>query len=71
MGGAQAIAALTYGSGPIPPSDVVVGPGNKFVTAAKSLVSGQVKIDMLAGPSECLVLGNLIFSWMIIYFNFN
>jgi len=55
VGGAQAIAGLTYGVGPIPPCDAVVGPGNKFVTAAKSLVAGRVAIDMLAGPSECLV----------------
>ena len=55
VGGAQAIAALAYGVGPIPPCDAVVGPGNKFVTAAKSLVAGRVAIDMLAGPSECLV----------------
>lgn len=42
VGGAQAIAAFAYGSGPIPAMDVIVGPGNKFVTAAKSLVSGDV-----------------------------
>eukprot|EP00029_Vermamoeba_vermiformis_P007657 TRINITY_DN3373_c0_g1_i1.p1 TRINITY_DN3373_c0_g1~~TRINITY_DN3373_c0_g1_i1.p1 ORF type:complete len:1492 (+),score=442.42 TRINITY_DN3373_c0_g1_i1:647-4477(+) len=58
VGGAQAIAAFAYGSGPIPAMDVIVGPGNKFVTAAKSLVSGDVKIDMLAGPSECLVVAD-------------
>lgn len=43
VGGAQAIAALAYGAGPIPAMDVIVGPGNKFVTAAKSLVSGDVR----------------------------
>lgn len=56
VGGAQAIAALAYGAGPVPPVDVIVGPGNRFVTAAKQLVSGRVRIDMLAGPSELVVL---------------
>ena len=42
----------------IPPCDAVVGPGNRFVTAAKQLVAGKVAIDMLAGPSECLVLAD-------------
>lgn len=55
-GGAQAIAALAYGAEPIPACDAVVGPGNKFVTAAKKLISGDVAIDMLAGPSELVVL---------------
>ena len=58
VGGAQAIAALAYGCGPIPPSDVVVGPGNKWVTAAKSAVSVDTRIDMLAGPSELLVIAD-------------
>lgn len=57
-GGAQAIAALAYGAGPVPACDVVVGPGNRWVTAAKSLVAGHVVIDMLAGPSELLVLAD-------------
>jgi histidinol dehydrogenase/phosphoribosyl-ATP pyrophosphohydrolase len=57
-GGAQAIAALAYGAGPVPPCDCVVGPGNKFVTAAKSIVFGRVSIDMLAGPSEVLVFAD-------------
>jgi phosphoribosyl-ATP pyrophosphohydrolase/phosphoribosyl-AMP cyclohydrolase/histidinol dehydrogenase len=56
VGGAQAIAALAYGAGPVPAVDVIVGPGNRFVTAAKQLVSGRVRIDMLAGPSELVVL---------------
>jgi len=56
IGGAQAIAALAYGAGPVPACDVIVGPGNRWVTAAKQLVSGQVGIDMLAGPSELVVL---------------
>ena len=57
-GGAQAIGALAYGFGNIPPSDVIVGPGNKWVTAAKSLVSGICAIDMLAGPSEVLIIAD-------------
>ena len=57
-GGAQAIAALAYGAGPVSSCDVVVGPGNRFVTAAKQLVAGSVAIDMLAGPSELVVLAD-------------
>lgn len=57
-GGAQAIAAMAYGVGGIPPCDIIVGPGNKWVTAAKSLVYGKCAIDMLAGPSECLVIAD-------------
>ena len=53
VGGAHAIAALAYGAGEVLTAcDAVVGPGNAFVTAAKSLVAGSVAIDMLAGPSE-------------------
>src|SRR2546428_8784453 len=53
VGGAQAIAALAFGAGPIPPCDVIAGPGNRYVTAAKQLVSagGRVAIDMLARPA--------------------
>ncbi|EGD73441.1 hisD [Salpingoeca rosetta] len=58
VGGVQAIAAFTYGAGDVPVCDAIVGPGNKFVTAAKSLVAGSVAIDMLAGPSECLVVAD-------------
>ncbi len=58
VGGAQGIAALAYGAGTIPACDVVVGPGNRFVTAAKQLVTGQVGIDMLAGPSELVILAD-------------
>jgi ATP phosphoribosyltransferase len=58
VGGAQAIAALAHGAGQVPPVDVIVGPGNQYVTAAKQLVSGLVKIDMLAGPSELLVVAD-------------
>lgn len=58
VGGAQAIAALALGAGDIPACDAVVGPGNRWVTAAKQLVSGFVRIDMLAGPSELVVLAD-------------
>lgn len=58
VGGAQAIAALAYGTASIPTVDVIVGPGNKWVTAAKQLVVGRVGIDMLAGPSELVVLAD-------------
>ncbi|MEO1227639.1 MAG: histidinol dehydrogenase [Myxococcota bacterium] len=58
VGGAQAIAAFAHGAGPIPACDAIVGPGNKWVTAAKQLVAGLVKIDMLAGPSEVLVIAD-------------
>ena len=57
-GGAQAIAALAYGAGPVPACDAVVGPGNRWVTAAKQLVAGLVRIDMLAGPSELVILAD-------------
>jgi len=59
VGGAQAIAALAYGVGDgVPACDIIVGPGNKWVTAAKSIVSGVCGIDMLAGPSEVLVIAD-------------
>ena len=58
VGGAQAVAALAFGAGPVPACDIVVGPGNRWVTAAKQLVAGQVAIDMLAGPSELVVLAD-------------
>jgi phosphoribosyl-ATP pyrophosphohydrolase/phosphoribosyl-AMP cyclohydrolase/histidinol dehydrogenase len=58
VGGAQAVAAMAYGIGPVPRCDVIVGPGNKWVTAAKSLVSGICAIDMLAGPSEVLIIAD-------------
>jgi phosphoribosyl-ATP pyrophosphohydrolase/phosphoribosyl-AMP cyclohydrolase/histidinol dehydrogenase len=58
VGGAQAIAALAYGAGPVPACDVVVGPGNRYVTAAKHLVSNTVGIDTLAGPSELIVFAD-------------
>ncbi|OQR99252.1 histidinol dehydrogenase [Achlya hypogyna] len=58
VGGAQAIATLAYGIEGVPSCDIIVGPGNKWVTAAKSLVYGKCAIDMLAGPSECLVIAD-------------
>ncbi len=58
IGGAQAVAALAYGTDTIPRVDKVVGPGNAYVTAAKKLVMGDVGIDMLAGPSEVLILAD-------------
>lgn len=56
IGGAQAVAALAYGTKTIPPVDKIVGPGNAYVAAAKRRVFGTVGIDMIAGPSEILVL---------------
>lgn len=58
MGGAQAIAALAYGTESVPKVDKIVGPGNIFVATAKKLVYGTVDIDMIAGPSEILVLAD-------------
>jgi histidinol dehydrogenase len=58
VGGAQAIAALAYGTETVDPVDKIVGPGNAYVTAAKKLVMGDVGIDMLAGPSEVCVLAD-------------
>jgi histidinol dehydrogenase len=56
VGGAQAIAALTYGTKTIPRVDKIVGPGNAYVTTAKKLVSFDCSIDFLAGPTEAIVL---------------
>ena len=58
VGGAQAIAALAYGTGTIAPVDKIVGPGNAYVAAAKRRVFGVVGIDMIAGPSEVVVLAD-------------
>ncbi|HEV8381191.1 MAG TPA: histidinol dehydrogenase [Gemmatimonadales bacterium] len=57
-GGAHAIAGLAFGAGPLRPCDVIVGPGNRYVIAAKQIVAGSVAIDMLAGPSELVVLAD-------------
>ncbi len=66
IGGAQAIAALAYGTGSIPKVEKIVGPGNIYVATAKKLVFGQVGIDMIAGPSEILVIcdGNTDPDWI-------
>ncbi|WP_333828106.1 histidinol dehydrogenase [Pararhodobacter sp.] len=58
IGGAQAIAAMAYGTETIAPVDKITGPGNAFVAAAKRRVFGRVGIDMIAGPSEILVIGD-------------
>ena len=56
IGGAQAVAALAYGTESVPPVDKIVGPGNIYVATAKRHVFGKVGIDMIAGPSEILVV---------------
>jgi histidinol dehydrogenase len=56
VGGAQAVAALAYGTESVPPVDKIVGPGNIYVATAKRAVFGQVGIDMVAGPSEILIV---------------
>jgi histidinol dehydrogenase len=58
IGGAQAIAALAYGTESIPAVDKIVGPGNAYVAEAKRMVFGQVGIDMIAGPSEILIIAD-------------
>lgn len=66
VGGAQAVAAMAYGTESIPKVDKIVGPGNIYVTIAKKLVFGQVGIDMIAGPSEILIIsdGSSPVSWV-------
>ena len=58
VGGAQAIAAMAYGTESVPKTDKIVGPGNAFVAEAKRQVYGTVSIDMIAGPSEILVVAD-------------
>ena len=58
VGGAQAVAALAYGTGTVPPVDAIVGPGNAYITAAKLLVASRVRIDLPAGPSEVVVIAD-------------
>ncbi|MBR1976659.1 histidinol dehydrogenase [bacterium] len=58
LGGAQAISAFAYGTKTVPAVDKIVGPGNKYVTAAKKYVYGKVDIDFLAGPSEVLIIAD-------------
>ena len=57
-GGSQAIAAMAYGTESVPAVDVIVGPGNKFVAAAKKMVFGKVGIDMVAGPTEVFIIAD-------------
>jgi histidinol dehydrogenase len=57
LGGAQAVAAFAYGTESVPRAEKIVGPGNRFVAAAKKLVAGECGIDFVAGPSELVVLG--------------
>ncbi|MGI4789367.1 MAG: histidinol dehydrogenase [Janthinobacterium lividum] len=58
IGGAQAIAAMAYGTETVPKCDIIVGPGNAYVNTAKKLVYGEVGIDMLAGPSEVAIIAD-------------
>ncbi|MFB6244916.1 MAG: histidinol dehydrogenase [Candidatus Nanohaloarchaea archaeon] len=58
IGGAQALAALAYGAGDVPEVEKIVGPGNRYVTAAKKILYGDVGIDFLAGPSEVLIVSD-------------
>lgn len=58
LGGAQAIGAMAFGADPVPAVDVITGPGNAYVAAAKRQVYGQVGIDMVAGPSEVLIIAD-------------
>merc|ERR1719223_1345758 len=58
VGGAHAVAAMAYGVPGVETVDIIVGPGNQYVTAAKSIVSGICGIDMLAGPSEVLIVAD-------------
>lgn len=58
VGGAQAVAALAYGTATVPAVDAIVGPGNAYVTAAKLLVASRVRIDLPAGPSEVVVIAD-------------
>ena len=68
IGGAQAVAALAYGTESVPAVDKIVGPGNAYVASAKRMVFGKVGIDMIAGPSEILVIcdGNTDPDWIAI-----
>ena len=58
VGGAQAVGAMAYGTNTVPRVDKIVGPGNIFVALAKRMVFGVVDIDMIAGPSEILILAD-------------
>src|SRR5215217_1845071 len=58
IGGAHAVAALAYGTGSVPRVDKIVGPGNRYVAAAKALVARDCGIDFYAGPSEILIVAS-------------
>ena len=58
LGGAHAVAALAYGAGPIAAVDKIVGPGNAYVAEAKRQLFGRVGIDLLAGPTETLIIAD-------------
>jgi histidinol dehydrogenase len=58
IGGAQAVAAMAYGTGSVPRCDIIAGPGNRYVTEAKRQLMGEVAIDSLAGPSEVLIVAD-------------
>src|SRR6202008_2724531 len=58
VGGAHAIAALAYGTSTVPRVDKIVGPGNRYVAAAKARVSGDCAIDFYAGPTEIVIVGD-------------
>ena len=68
IGGAQAIAAMAYGTETVPRVDKIVGPGGAYVATAKKQVFGQVGIDMIAGPSEVLILadGTTPVDWVVL-----
>jgi sulfopropanediol 3-dehydrogenase len=71
IGGVQAIAGMAYGTTQIPKVDKIVGPGNKFVTEAKRQVFGDVGIDMIAGPSELLIIADNTADERLIQFDLN
>jgi histidinol dehydrogenase len=58
LGGAQAIAALAYGTQSVPRVDKIVGPGNRYVASAKALIAGDCGIDFFAGPTEILIVSS-------------
>ena len=58
MGGVQGVAAMTFGLFDLPEADIIVGPGNQFVAEAKRILFGRVGIDMIAGPTDSLILAD-------------
>ena len=65
MGGVQAIAAMTFGPFDLPKANILVGPGNQFVAEAKRILFGRVGIDMIAGPTDSLILADAFADPMI------